>query len=416
MENLVREYFKTHNPRLIVVVGGVGKTITQYSIATVLSQRFRLRMAKGNYNTDMSVPPSILGVDYPEDSKSITQWMAVLRQMKKKVNAPLDVDVIIQELGTDHPGEILHFGTYLKPDIAVVTSIVPEHMENFSGMDDVAREELSVSKYSNILFINRDDMDGRYAPLVETKRIDTYGLDEPAEYHFKFRSDDSLKGYEGDFISPELSEVPVKVKLVGQHNLRAAICAGALAVKFGMTPDEITKGIELLRPLPGRMNIFEGRGGTTIIDDTYNSSPVAAMAALDTLYEVDSPQRIAILGSMNEMGLASQEVHEQVGNYCDPVALEYVVTIGKQAAEYLAPVAEAKHCRVKSFLNPMQAGLFVNKIMQEGAVILVKGSQNGVFAEEATKVLLANTNDYEKLVRQTPTWMAAKKDLLELDK
>jgi len=410
MESLVRKYFEKHNPRLIVVVGAAGKTTTKRAIATVLMQKFRVRVEDSNHNTDMSVPPALLGVAYPTNPRSASAWLKTLSDMKKRIKQSDDVDIIVQELGTDHPGEILSFGRYIRPDIAVVTSILPEHMEFFGTLDEVAREELSVAKYSNILFINRDDVDQRYAKYAETARVDTYGIHEPAEYRFDITPNDPRDWFNGNFISPELGEISAKVKLIGQHNLRAAIIAGALGVKFGMSREEIKNGLEAITPTNGRMNILPGRNGTVIIDDSYNSSPGAAAAALKTLYQFDAPQLIAILGSMNELGASSPDAHTELGDLCDPTQLEYVITIGEDANKYLATSAEKIGNRVQRCTSPMEAGLFASKIMLPGAVVLVKGSQNGVFTEEATKVLLANTADYGKLVRQSLAWMAVKKE------
>jgi UDP-N-acetylmuramyl pentapeptide synthase len=89
--------------------------------------------------------------------------------------------------------------------------------------------------------------------------------------------------------------------------------------------------------------------------------------------------------------------------------LDYVVTIGVQSREYLAPAAREADCQVKSFTDPVRAGEFVRDVLQPGAIILAKGSQNGVFAEEAVKQLLRNPSDAGKLVRQSEEWMGKKR-------
>jgi UDP-N-acetylmuramoyl-tripeptide--D-alanyl-D-alanine ligase len=156
------------------------------------------------------------------------------------------------------------------------------------------------------------------------------------------------------------------------------------------------------------MQILPGIKNSTLIDDTYNSSPVAVRAALDVLYAGDAPQRIAILGGMNEMGDYSPQAHKEVGAYCDPKKLDWVVTIGPDAKQYLAPAAKEQGCQVKSFLSPYDAGHFVAGLLKESAVVLAKGSQNRVFAEESLKELLANPEDASKLVRQSRHWQDVK--------
>jgi UDP-N-acetylmuramoyl-tripeptide--D-alanyl-D-alanine ligase len=135
---------------------------------------------------------------------------------------------------------------------------------------------------------------------------------------------------------------------------------------------------------------------------------VALKLALDSLYEIKAPQKIAVLGNMNELGKYSETTHTEIGTYCDPKQLDLVVTIGPDANKYLAPAAEAKGCSVKIFENPYDAGTFLKPLIKKGAVILVKGSQNKVFAEETIKSLLANPADESKLVRQSQEWLNKK--------
>lgn len=141
------------------------------------------------------------------------------------------------------------------------------------------------------------------------------------------------------------------------------------------------------------MNVLRGIKKSVLIDDTYNSSPAAAAAALQTLYSMQAPERIAILGSMNELGDVSAAEHEKLGQMCDPALLAWVVTIGDEAEKYLAPAARSRGCQVKTFKSALQAGAFVRGVIDEGAVILAKGSQGDIYAEEAVKELLHATND-----------------------
>lgn len=417
LEDLAKEYFAKHKDvKLVVVVGAAGKTTTKMAIATVLSQKYRVRVEPGNLNDFLSVPPAMLGVAYPDFEKLRNPfvWRKVFKEMRKVINAPSDVDVIIQELGTDHPGQIPHFGEYLKPDLAVVTSVVPEHMEHFGTMKNVAKEELSVTAYSKETIINRDDIDEKYSEFILSDRITTYGVHPPAENYFVVKGEQKvLDGFKGNMVLTGLGKVPAEVNLIGQHSLKAAIVAGAVGARLGMSAVEVSDGVSKIKAVSGRMNILPGRLDTIIIDDTYNSSPVAAIAALKVLYQVDASQRFAILGSMNELGDTSAESHRQVGEFCDPTLIENVVTVGREAEELLAPAAKAKGNRVYSFLNPVEAGAFVAQRMQKDAVILAKGSQNGVFTEEAVKVLLKDSSQDELLVRQSPHWMSQKQKFFD---
>ena len=164
LEGYVRQYFAAHPEiKLIVVAGSVGKTSTKTALATVLSQQYRVRMHPGNHNTELSAPLAILGIEYPRNIKSMSAWRQVFKQAKERIAQPATVDVIIQELGVDKPGDMAVFGRYLRPDIAVVTAVTPEHMEYFGTLDAVAAEELSVVNFSKVGVINRDDIPSKYA-------------------------------------------------------------------------------------------------------------------------------------------------------------------------------------------------------------------------------------------------------------
>src|SRR3990167_8351345 len=185
MEGYVVSYFRAHpEVRLVVVAGSVGKTSTKTAIATMLGQKYRVRLHEGNHNTHMSAPLAILGIPYPDNIKSFSAWRAVFRQAEERILAPRDVDFIIQELGADHPGDIAHFGTYLKPDMAVVTAITPEHMEFFKTMDAVAREEMAAANFSQQALINLDDIELQYGQLLTNQNVSTYGTNPAAHYSF----------------------------------------------------------------------------------------------------------------------------------------------------------------------------------------------------------------------------------------
>lgn len=415
LEKAVVDYFVAHpTVKLVVVAGSVGKTSTKISVATMLAQKYRVRLHEGNHNTPMSVPLAILGVPYPENVRSFFAWHDAVKAAREKILAPAEVDVIVQEIGADRPGDIAAFGRYLKPHIGVVTAVTPEHMEFFKTIDAVAKEELSTANFSQLALINRDDVDGHYAEFLTNPNIDTYGTSASAEYHFEQQDFSIEQGHVGTFVGPEVqSPISATVKVLGDHNLRPAIAAAAVGMKLGLSADEIKTGLEKIRPIPGRMNLLRGLDGSTIIDDTYNSSPAAAVSAVQTLYSLEATQRIVIMGSMNELGEASAAEHEKLGALFNPDMVEWVITIGQDAAKYLAPAARSKGCQVKSFQNAIQAGAFAHSVLKPGSLVLAKGSQGDVYCEEAVKILLHTQADIDKLVRQSPAWMATKEAFFE---
>lgn len=409
LEKFVKKYFEAHpDVKLICVAGSVGKSSTKMAIAHILKSQYRVRVEEQNHNTEMSAPLAILGIPYPSDIKSVLAWLKVFKQAKLKIKQPKDVDVIIQELGVDRPGDMAVFARYLKPDLSVVTSITPEHMEFFGTMENVAKEELAIAGFSKVFLINRDDVDIRYASLVQNQMTGTYGTSEQAEYRFII-DQISVSGMTGRLRGREFSgKNIIKTKMIGEHSARVIAGAAAVCARFGISEQNIAAGIASFRPVSGRMNILEGTKGSFLIDDSYNSSPNAAKMALDTLYKIKAPKKIAILGSMNELGQMSPDAHSYIGSLCRKDQLDWVVTVGEEANRFLAPAARNNGIYVKEVANAIDAGGFVSGQLIPGTLVLIKGSQGGIYLEEATKILLRHQNDDRKLVRQSPTWMETK--------
>lgn len=381
----VRKLTKKNSIRVVGVVGSIGKTSTKLAVATVLSRELKVRYQEGNYNDLVSVPLVFFGEELPSLFNPLA-WISLFWRNQKQLAKPYSYEVAVVELGSDAPGQIAEFKKYLKLEIAVITAITPEHMQNFNGLDGVAEEELAVKDYSALLLVNNDLTDEKY--LKRSQNLLTYGLKNKSDYSF-----DSL------------GVTRPNVSMAEQYS---ALAAAAVAVKLGLTKEAIAAGLGEIKPYSGRMQRLKGIKDSIIIDDSYNASPAAMKLALDELYQTKAPQKIALLGNMNELGDYARQAHQEVGDYCDPRRMDLVVTLGPEANKYLAPAAAAAGCEVKSFDSPYEAGGFIESVLKDHAVVLVKGSQNKVFAEEAIKSILASPADQSKLVRQSKDWLEVK--------
>jgi len=403
--NQVKRLRRKNNFKIIGVVGSIGKTSTKLAVAKVLEADKKVRYQEGNYNDIISVPLVFFGQKMPS-LWNIFSWVKIVFQNEIQIFSKFPFDVVIVELGTDAPGQVSQFRKYLHLDIAVVTAIAPEHMEFFRDIKGIAEEEWSVSFFSNTILANKD-LCAVLPPNLDNKKIIFYGKDYGSLYKIEnilrtkdgFSFDISFEGKKIMSISyPAISEVQLY-----------SVCAAVSVAKMLKTPDEkIKKSIVKIQSLSGRMRKLKGIKNSLIIDDTYNASPNAVKIALDSLYVQPAAQRIAILGMMNELGDTSREEHEKIGRHCNSKFLDLIVTVGKDANLFLAPAARGNGCEVYEAKNSIDAGNFVVKKVKENAVILAKGSQNGVFTEEALKPLLANKFDVSKLVRQDKYWMDKK--------
>lgn len=399
----VRRLRKKHKFTLVAVVGSIGKTSTKMAIAEVLTAAKKVQYQKGNYNDITTVPLIFFGQRQPSLTNSLA-WLRVFMANEKAIKS-FNSEVVVVEVGTDAPGQIKAFSEYLDPDITVVTAITPEHMENFSGLDEVASEELSVASYSKQLLINADLCPEKYLGILSRKPL-TYGI-KNADYKIE-KVAFNQKGCSFAITKQGKEILAVEHSSFSEPQLYSLAAAVSVADMLGLSEIQIKSGLKVIVPVAGRMQRLKGIKNSLIIDDSYNASPEATKAALKTLLRLESPQKIALLGNMNELGRLSATAHTEIGELCKPEDLNLVVTLGPEANEYLAIAAEKNGCHVIRTSSPYEAGQVLKENIKEYAAVLVKGSQNGVFAEEAIKAILENPQDEAKIVRQTASWMKVK--------
>lgn len=400
----VRNLRKKHQFKIIGVVGGIGKTSTKLAIAQSLGKTLRVRYQEGNYNDIVTVPLIFFGHATPSLFNPFA-WFKVFMDNARQIEGDYPFDVVVVELGTDRIGHIAAFQKYLKLDYAVVTAIVPEHMEYFHDMQTVADEELSVAAYAEKLIYNADLVPEMYRqPLQDAI---SYGRQQPADYRLASVAR-SKEGFEGKVQHHGKALLHFRRDVISEAQLYSTLAAITVGSELGLAPSQILEGLATIRPVSGRLQQLRGINDSLIIDDTYNAIPDAVTAALKMFYELKAPQKIAILGNMNQLGAIAPGAHTEIGELCDPAQLDLVVTIGPDANAYLAQAAAAKGCVVQSFDTPYEAGAYLQSQVRQGAAILAKGSQDKVFAEEAIKLLLADPADASKLVRQSAYWQKRK--------
>ncbi len=399
----VRRLNKLHNIKVVAVAGSIGKTSTKFAIARVLEAKYKVKFQEGNYNDKVTVPLIFFGHTTPSIFNPLA-WAKIFMDNERQLKRPYGYEVVVVEVGTDGVGQMASFTKYLNADIGVLTAISPEHMEYFGDLDAVAREELTLAKFCKTLVINQDLCDEKYTKDVS----DFIGYGQKSG---EFRlAQTSFLGDQASFklMQSNRNWLNLKLSAVSISELYSATAAAVVAQQLGLSDEEITNAVAKLQPVSGRMQRLEGIKDSVILDETYNASPVATKSALDSLYAMNGAQKIAILGNMNELGGHSEEAHREIGAYCQPGQLDLVITIGPDANKYLAPEAEKQGCKVHTFDSPYDAGDFVKENIRDKAVVLAKGSQNGVFAEEAVKQILARPVDEKKLVRQDARWMKIK--------
>jgi UDP-N-acetylmuramoyl-tripeptide--D-alanyl-D-alanine ligase len=415
---------KRQKPKIIGIAGSVGKTSVKEAAACVLRSRFRIRKTIGNYNNEIGVPLTIIGEKTA--GRNVFGWIKILFKgfllsVLRLKNFP---EVLILELGVDKPGDMGYLVSFLKPNVACVTAIseIPAHLEFFKDVEELAAEEIklikSLSKEGTAV-LNFDDRRVRKAKIQTNAEVLTFGFDSRADVKadsLVFSSKTCLlAGKERDHkkicgASYKLhyleNIVPVRMpEIFGKQQVYASLAAASMGIAFGMNLVEISQNLKDFKSPPGRMNLIPGIKHSYIIDDSYNASPDATLAALEILGELSpSGKKIAILGDMLELGPKTEEGHRKVGKKAAEVC-DVLVSLGA-ASKFMIDEAKKQGMDSSKIFEfeegeAINAAKFVqNKILKQGDLILIKGSQR-MRLEKAVKELMAEPEKAEELlVRQ----------------
>lgn len=402
LRRYARKVILRHNPIVIAITGSVGKTSTKESVAQVVKDAFpnQVRATAGNLNAEIGIPLTILGYTkvpskYLLPLLLIPAWFRTLTSKYPKY--------LILEMGVEHPGDIEYFGTIVKPDVGIITAAAAAHTANFSNVEAMQAEKSKLAdivKPKGLLIYNADD---EFLSKIKFKNSISYSLkDQTTDCwadHIEL-SEDSMN-FE---VSCQKDRVEVKSHLLGEHLIYADLAAFCVGKHFNISSEKIALSLEKRKPVKGRMNLLEGRDNILIIDDTYNSNPSSACAALKTVADMKytKGRKVTILGNMNELGDYEKEGHELVGK-CAKGKTDLAIFVGPNAD--IMAEAYGRSDKVLTFKNRRSLEKELNQIIKPNDLILVKASQNDNYFEEIVKLLLSDSIEHQKvLVRQEKHW------------
>jgi len=415
-----RRIIRKYQPEVVGITGSVGKTSAKEMTTRILSSKFVVRGSLGNYNNEIGVPLTIIGKENP--GKSLFGWCSVFLHassllLRRDPNYP---EILVLEMGADHPGDINYLTGIATPSMGVVTAIAPAHMEFFKTIKKLIREKQKIVgclDKSGVAVLNRDD-ENVYGMRTKTDaEVITYGFHEHAHVRatdVQVRFSPQTGWPEGLIFKVDYkgSVVPIFLKgVIGDHFVYSVLVGTSIGLMLGMHLVEISQALQTVEMMPGRMRILPGIKETLIIDDTYNASPKATMKALDALLSCCNQKhrgrRIAVLGDMLELGAQTQREHRQIGLCIAEKRIDYFVTVGEsmKAAALAAKKGGMSEESVVSFSNSIDAGRFLQDFMKQGDTVLVKGSQ-GVRMERIVKEIMAEPLHAKTLlVRQGQKWL-----------
>lgn len=414
---LARAIVKKYHPKIIGITGSVGKTSTKEAIFAVLDGKFRVRRNIKNYNNEIGLPLTVIGRE--SGHKSLLKWATIILSglrlvLFKDKKYP---EILILEMGADHPGDIRYLTDITPCDIGVLTALSPVHLEFFTTYEALKKEKYIIVQHLKpeaTAILNSDIADVRAIKEKLRCNVLTFGIEYPCDVtaiEIRSKIPDGVQfklQYNG-------STVPALIHgALGNSHVMAALAAACVGISLGMNLLDIANGLQRYTPPAGRMRIIPGIKHTTIIDDSYNSSPLAAARAVEVLVKQElpiiegrKPERFAVLGDMNELGPVSEMEHKKLGKYVAELGVDQLITVGEKAKDIAKSAIEngIEECRVFSFDKSEDAGRFLQDRIKEGDLILVKGSQNNIRLEKVVKEIMAEPlRAKELLVRQGPEW------------
>lgn len=408
---------RRYEPKVVAITGSVGKTSTKDAIYSVVASRAYARKSEKSFNSELGLPLTILG--RPNAWNNPFRWaeniidglFLILRRGKYP-------EWLVLEVGADRPGDISRVATWLPVDIAVITRLpeVPVHVEFFDSPQAVVEEKASLikalKKNGTLVLYGDDERTARLSERAEGKKIITFGFSPEADVRAS-----NLRAVFEEGLHPmpigmtatiEASgdSAPIEVLgTAGAHALLPALAAVAVGKALERPLIDILEALKGYTPPPGRMHLIRGIKETTIIDDTYNSSPAAASAALESLSQLAKGRKIAVMGDMLELGRYSVAEHKKVGAAAAACA-DMLITVGLRAHDIAEGALDSgmRDEQILQYDDAKRAGEELQNVLKKGDTILIKGSQGMRLERVVEELMQEPERAKELLVRQDEEW------------
>ncbi len=357
LQKIARYYRKTSNVKVIGITGSNGKTMVKDIISTILSTTYRVHKTKGNLNSQIGLPLTIL-------------------EMKQ------DTEFLILEMGMSETGQIRNLAQIAQPDVAIITMIGQSHLETLGSREEIAKAKFEIvdglndgglflyngdepllSQNINMLGIESKSFGGKYTnDLFPTNvQLDEYGV------HFKLNH----------------SKIQYDVPLHGKHNIFNTIVGIAVGQFYKVPIEKIQEALQQINITQMRFQFVTAKTGFTIINDAWNASPSSMKAAIETLQKLNAyKKKIIVIGDMLELGKKAETYHREIGEMLNEESIQYVFTYGELAKIVAEEARKNYHTgKIKSFDNKAKIAEEVLKVITKKDVVLLKGSR-GMALEE----------------------------------
>jgi UDP-N-acetylmuramoyl-tripeptide--D-alanyl-D-alanine ligase len=360
LQDLARFHRQRFNIPIIAITGSNGKTTTKDMAAAVLSNQFQVLKTNANYNNEIGLPLTLL---------------QLTRQH----------EVAVVEMGMRGRGQISQLANIALPTIGIITNVSETHLELLGSIENIAAakaELLEVIPENGLSILNGDNFYVREMSKQVKSRIRLFGLEQGDIKAENIQIKTQSINFVCHFANNEFS---VEIPTTGRHNVYNGLAAIALGMELGMTIESICSGLKKFNASPMRLHI-EKIGDYLVVNDAYNASPMSMSAAIETLVEVAEGRKVAVLGDMLELGSIAVVAHEKMGDKLAQSHVDIVITVGELAANIAKRASICGIDKVVACSNHEEAQEVLNKLLEPGDTILIKGSR-GMKMETIIKML-----------------------------
>jgi UDP-N-acetylmuramoyl-tripeptide--D-alanyl-D-alanine ligase len=361
---LARHELRERSWRVAAVTGSVGKTTTKDFLAALLAPHFRIGASGGNRNNTLGLPAEIL-------------------------SQQPDVEVFVAEAGMSTPGELATLGEILRPEILLYTRIAPVHTEFFPDLSGIVRAKAELLPWlvdDGALVINADDPNQEGFPTKTNARAIRYGTSS-SEARLEDVEGRGLLGSRFRLVLPE-GEAAVELALPGRHQAENLLAAATAASAFGVRAEQVAETAPELQAPEHRGRLLEIGDGISLVDDSYNSSPLAVRRLLELLAKAPG-RRVAVLGEMYELGDLAEQSHRHAGEQA-AASCDLLITVGGANAGLIADGAREAGLAdglVHAAEDADRAADLLRGMLCAGDVVLVKASR-GVGLDRTVAALM----------------------------
>lgn len=334
--------------RVVGITGSNGKTTVKSLVASILSLHGRTHVSAGNFNNELGLPLTLLAM-------------------------PEDAEFGVLEMGAGKLGDIAYLAAIARPDVSLVNTIAPAHLERMGSIEGIAETKGAIYQAlpaDGVAIINADDaFAGFFTRLAGSRRIVRFGLDHPAEVGadiVQLRLDGTHF-----ILSTPLGDADVLLPLAGRHNVANALAASAVALALEVPLAIIVRGLQQVAHVAGRLHPEAMPGGWLLIDDSYNANPGSVGVAIETL-ALAQGERWLVLGDMAELGPDARTLHADLGARARRQNIDRLFTVGPLSAA----AAKAFGSNAEHFTDRVALADALKARLQAGVTCLIKGSRS----------------------------------------